>query len=234
MARKPGKTKVGQILKNIGFKDKGSSGNMWVFGKTRFRVDVVDFRDDIRDQETEWVEEVGWQDNWAIRIAVNHSNRTDDNYILWHALLVILSDCMGAREVWLDGGTGIPQQPYTLRELFPELKSDEGEDLVEDSDFSPVVVDQVQPHPSELPDIEPEPEPVQEEVPEAPPQLVPAETDSNEYDSWGWADEDEEDDDDSWDDDDDWSTEEVEETQETEDTDEDEDEDEGVDVITDW
>ena len=243
MPRKPGKTKVGQILKNIGFKDKGASGNMWVFGKTRFRVDVVDFRDDLRDQDIFWVEEVGWQDNWAVRIQVNHSNRTDENYIFWHALLVILSDCFGVREIWLDGGSGIPQQPYTLRELFPELKSDEGEDLAEESDFGPAVINQVQPHPSELPDIEPEPKPEPEPVPvpvqaetsEAP-QLVPAEVENesedNEYDSWGWADDDDDEDDDSWDDDDDdddWSSD-----LESEDTDEDEDEDEGVDVITDW
>lgn len=179
MPRKPGKTKVGQILKNIGFKDKGASGNMWVFGKTRFRVDVVDFRDDVRDHEIEWVEEVGWQDNWAVRIQVNHSNRTDENYIFWHALLVILSDCFGVREIWLDGGSGIPQQPYTLRELFPELKSDEGEDLVEESDFGPVVINQVQPHPSELPDIEPEPKPEPEPEPEPIPD-VPPDTIANE------------------------------------------------------
>ena len=55
---------------------------------------------------------------------------------------------MGVREVWLDGGS-VPQQPYTMRELFPELRSDEGEDLTEDSDYGPVVVDTVE-HPSQV------------------------------------------------------------------------------------
>ena len=43
-ARKPGKSKVAGLLKGMGFQDKGSNSAQWVFGKTRFRVDVVDFR----------------------------------------------------------------------------------------------------------------------------------------------------------------------------------------------
>lgn len=230
-ARKPGKSKVAGLLKGMGFQDKGSNSAQWVFGKTRFRVDVVDFREDLRDSESYWPEEVGWDYNWAIRIAVNHRNRTDDNYILWHALLVTLSEAMGVREVWLDGGSGIPQQPYTMRELFPELKSDEGEDLIEDSDFDPVVVDAVEPHPSEAsapapaparaPAPEPEPEPEDDLMPEpeVAPSLVPIEpevVDDDDDDGWG--------DDDDWDD---WGDEEEQEES-------DEEDDEGVDVITDW
>ena len=71
-ARKPGKSKVAGLLKGMGFQDKGSNSAQWVFGKTRFRVDVVDFREDLRDSESYWPEEVGWDYNWAIRIAVNH------------------------------------------------------------------------------------------------------------------------------------------------------------------
>ena len=228
-ARKPGKSKVAGLLKGMGFQDKGSNSAQWVFGKTRFRVDVVDFREDLRDSESYWPEEVGWDYNWAIRIAVNHRNRTDDNYILWHALLVTLAEAMGVREVWLDGGSGIPQQPYTMRELFPELKSDEGEDLTEDSDYGPVVVDAVEPHPSQVsapaPAPAPAPSPVPEDdlmpEPETAPSLVPIEPevvadDDDDDDGWG--------DDDDWDD---WGDDEEEEES-------DEDDDEGVDVITDW
>ena len=234
-ARKPGKTKVAGLLKVMGFQDKGSNSAQWVFGKTRFRVDVVDFREDLRDSEVYWPEEVGWDYNWAVRIAVNHRNRTDDNYILWHALLVTLCEAMGEREVWLDGGSGIPQQPYTMRELFPELRSDEGEDLVEDSDYGPVVVDAVEPHPTQTetppervlapaptpaPAHEPEDEDEDEDdlmpEPEAP-SLVPLEPEGDtEDDGWG---------DDDWDD---W------EDDVDDDTPDDEDDDEGVDVITDW
>ena len=237
-ARKPGKTKVAGLLKAMGFQDKGSNAAQWVFGKTRFRVDVIDFREDLRDSEIYWAEEVGWDYNWAVRIAVNHRNRTDDNYILWHALLVALMEAMGSREVWLDGGSGIPQQPYTMRELFPELRSDEGEDLNEDpTDYGPVLVDAVEPLRSESPEIlenyssEPTPAPGPAPAPEddlmpkeEAPSLVPLEAEADADDDDGWGD----DDDDDWDD---WG----EDEDDGEDGEDDgEDDDAGVDVITDW
>ena len=228
------------ICKYSGMVDRPTATADWLFQSTGWgglRVSLEDFRDDLLTDTREWADQVGWTSNWAIAITVHHKNRTDHRYAHWNCLVGVLMEAYGVRDVWLDAGTGTPQASYTLTDLFPDLVSAEGEDVLapeppEDAPGIPESVPQpLPPPPVENPEPEPEPEPeiVQEEDEDEflppPPGLIPVERseldeedDSEDEEDYSWWDEDED--------------------EEDEDEDEEDSEEEsiewGSDAITDW
>ena len=202
----------------------------WVFGKGRFRVRLEDLREDLKPEFREWADDVGWTQNWAISIAVHHRNRTDVDYIKWHALVAVIMEAYDTNLLWTDAGTDTPQYNMRLNDFIPTLVSAEADDLKPD-DSSELEVEE--------PTSEPEPEPVRkptEEIPDSvlsalkdqlraemtadaaapvgdePKRLValePVDVDEEDFDTF-----------DDWDDD--------------EDEDEDEDDDGDIAPITDW
>jgi len=134
----------------------------WVFGKGRFRVRLEDLREDLKPEFREWADEVGWTQNWAISIAVHHRNRTDVDYIKWHALVAVIMEAYDTNLLWTDSGTDTPQYNMRLNEFIPSLISDQADDLRPDESPSPPPTPAVEPEPAPAPaparTSEPEPE----------------------------------------------------------------------------
>jgi len=213
------------MLKSLGFTER-STGVNWVFGFSRYKVDVCDFRDDVLGRNNaEWVDDTGWDHKWAVRVSL-HSRRNDSQYALWHCISALLSQVYDSSEIWLDGGSKFPQEPYTIEELFPDFKSNDGEDLAPGE--VPVV--------SNLPPVEPT-TPVEihgdEFVPEVPMKVVespaPSEavlTPLDAESSVQAAEVSDVESEDDWDDGDDWWAEDEAESEESEDEEEPEEESE--------
>ena len=251
--RKPPKGKASAICKAFGFTERAATSTMWVYGLGRFKVEVMDFRDDmLKSDRAEWVDEVGWQHKWAVGVSI-HTQRREEQYIQWHVLTQALAWSYGVKEVWLDGATTIPQEAFNIEEFFEGIsKSDDAEDKSPVEDM-PELEQEIIPAPApapaeeymptqENPQLEPEPQPEPQPV-----EVAEEEDDDDDDDGWGdW---------DDWDDDDEESEPEpepevshdelpqpVEVAEEEDDDDEkyqfdddDEDEDDGlVDSITSW
>jgi|MDTC01.1.fsa_nt_gb hypothetical protein len=254
--RKPPKGKASSILKQYGFTERAATSTMWVFGLSKFKVEVLDFRDDmVKSDRAEWVDEVGWQHKWAIGVSI-HTTRREEQYVQWHVLAASLAWAYGVKEIWLDGATTIPQETFNLEEFFEGIsKSDEAEDKMPIQDDMPdmevtatTAEEQIDYMPTQgVPQVEPNIEPVAEVEPAQVESLVKIEP----IDDDGGDDEDADDDDD-WGDWDDWDDEDdseqepalpldnlkpvVEEDDDYEfDDDDEDDEDDGlVDSITSW
>lgn len=241
--RKPAKGKASSILKQLGFTERAATSTMWVFGLSRFKVEVLDFRDDmVKSDRAEWVDEVGWQHKWAIGVSI-HTQRREEQYVQWHVLAATLAWAYGSKEIWLDGATNIPQEAFNLEEFFEGIsKSEDAEDKSPMEDMpdleEPVsMAQQYMPPQEPVPVPEPAPAPAPEPLPQ--PELVAVAEDNDEDDE----------DDDGWEDWDDWDEDEA-EAEEDEKTepepvavqddeeyqfDDDDDEDDGlVDSITSW
>ena len=228
--RKPAKSQASAVARAFGMTEQPNDDGNWVFGKGRFRVRLEDLREDLKPEFREWADDVGWTQNWAISIAVHHRNRTDVDYIKWHALVAVIMEAYDTNLLWTDAGTDTPQYNMRLNDFIPTLVSAEADDLKPD-DSSELEVEE--------PTSEPEPEPVRkptEEIPDSvlsalkdqlraemtadaaapvgdePKRLValePVDVDEEDFDTF-----------DDWDDD--------------EDEDEDEDDDGDIAPITDW
>lgn len=254
--RKPAKGKASTICKGFGFTERAATSTMWVYGLGRFKVEVMDFRDDmLKSDRAEWVDEVGWQHKWAIAVSI-HTQRREEQYIQWHVLTQALAWAYGVKEVWLDGATTIPQEAFNIEEFFEGIsKSDDAEDKSPSEDMpdmpeleQELVPARVAPTPDDESYMPVQELPVQEEEvehePQQPePQLVEEISQQDDDDDDGW------DDWDDWDDDEDEDDSEAEEEipqpveeipQQQDDEnyqfdDDDEDEDDGlVDSITSW
>ena len=122
--RKPTKNPGVMICKHFGMKDK--SGVNWAMTGHGLRVRVEDFRED--QAMKEWPQQVGWDFNWGISIACAEQHRTNEKYIFWHSLSVVLAKAYGEVVVWLDGGTGVPQSEYSFEEYMPWILAEEADD----------------------------------------------------------------------------------------------------------
>lgn len=138
--------------------EQPSDDGNWVFGKGRFRVRLEDLREDLKPEFREWADEVGWTQNWAISIAVHHRNRTDVDYIKWHALVAVIMEAYDTNVLWTDSGTDTPQYNMRLNEFIPSLISDQADDLRLDEPPSPAPVSEPAPTPAPARPSEPEPE----------------------------------------------------------------------------
>ena len=227
-------------MKQLGFTERAATSTMWVFGLSRFKVEVLDFRDDmVKSDRAEWVDEVGWQHKWAIGVSI-HTQRREEQYVQWHVLAATLAWAYGSKEIWLDGATNIPQEAFNLEEFFEGIsKSEDAEDKSPMEDMpdleEPAPMAQ-QYMPSQEPVPEPEPAPAPEPLPQPELVAVAEDNDEDDEDDDGWGDWDDWDDDEEEEDDEKPEPEPVAVEQEEEyQFDDDDDEDDGlVDSITSW
>ena len=127
--RKPAKSQASAVARAFGMTEQPNDDGNWVFGKGRFRVRLEDLREDLKPEYREWADEVGWTQNWAISIAVHHRNRTDVDYIKWHALVAVIMEAYDTNVLWTDAGTDTPQYNMRLNDFIPSLVSAEADDL---------------------------------------------------------------------------------------------------------
>jgi len=130
--RKPAKSQASAVARAFGMTEQPNDDGNWVFGKGRFRLRLEDLREDLKPEFREWADEVGWTQNWAISIAVHHRNRTDVDYIKWHALVAVIMEAYDTNVLWTDAGTDTPQYNMRLNDFVPSIVSAEAEDLKPD------------------------------------------------------------------------------------------------------
>ena len=161
--RKPAKSQASAVARAFGMTEQPNDDGNWVFGKGRFRVRLEDLREDLKPEFREWADDVGWTQNWAISIAVHHRNRTDVDYIKWHALVAVIMEAYDTNLLWTDAGTDTPQYNMRLNDFIPTLVSAEADGLKPDDS-------------SELEVEEPtsEPEPVRKPTEEIPDSVLSA------------------------------------------------------------